>query len=124
MQTALAIVVIFDALAWSLGVLPVLRYAQTHRSLPSVYGIRLLGGPMEAFGIEAVIVTGIMFVIVNGLKLLAAYWLWHGRVDGAILQLILLGLSAIFWFAFALPFGPLLGLLQVVLIALAWQKLS
>ncbi len=38
MQTALTIVVIFDALAWSLGVLPVLKYAQTHRSLPTVYG--------------------------------------------------------------------------------------
>ncbi len=79
---------------------------------------------MDAFGIEAVIVTGIIFVVVSGLKLLAAYWLWHGRADGAILQLILLGLSAIFWFAFALPLGPLLGLVQVVLLALAWQKLS
>ena len=79
---------------------------------------------MEALGIEAVIVTGIMFVVVSGLKLLAAYWVWQTRLDGAILQLILLGLSAIFWYVFALPFGPLGGVIQIVLIVLAWNRLG
>ena len=40
--TALTIVVVIDALGWALGVLPVLKYALTHRSLPTVGGIRLL----------------------------------------------------------------------------------
>lgn len=79
---------------------------------------------MEAFGIEAVIVTGIMFVVVSALKLLAAYWLWQGRTDGAILQIILLGLSAIFWYAFELPFGPVGGVIQIVLLALVRQSLG
>lgn len=122
--TALTIVVMFDALAWALSVLLVLRYAQTHRQLPTVGGIRLLAGPMEALGIEAVIVTGIMFVVVSGLKLLAAYWLWHARMDGAVLLVILLGLSAVFWYAFELPFGPLAGLIEIVLLALVWQSLG
>lgn len=122
--TALTIVVIFDALAWALSVLPTLRYVQTHGQLPTVGGIRLLSGPMEALGIEAVIVTGILFVVVSGLKLLAAYWLWHARLDGAILEIILLALSAIFWYAFELPFGWLGGAIQAVLLALVWQSLG
>ena len=40
--TALTIVVVIDALGWAFGVLPVLKYALTHRSLPTVGGIRLL----------------------------------------------------------------------------------
>jgi len=122
--SALTIVVIFDALAWAISVLLVLKYALTHRDLPTVGGIRLLSGPVEALGIEAVIVTGIMFVVVSALKLLAAYWLWQGRTDGAILLIILLGLSAIFWYAFELPFGPVGGVIQVVLLALVWQSLG
>lgn len=122
--TALTLVVIFDALAWIFGVLPVLKYVLTHRTLPIVGGIRLLGGPVEALGIEGLIVTGIVFVVVSALKLLAAYWLWQGRTDGAILLIILLGLSAIFWYAFELPFGPVGGVIQVVLLALVWQSLG
>lgn len=121
---ALTFVVIFDALAWSLGVLPVLKYLLTHRTLPVVGGIRLLGGPLDALGVEAVVATGIVFVVVSALKLLAAYWLWHGQMDGAILLIILLGLSAIFWYAFALPFGPLGGVIQIILLALVWKSLG
>ncbi len=121
---ALVIVVIFDALAWTFGVLPVLKYALTNRTLPTVGGIRLLGGPLETLGIEALIVTGLIFVVVSALKLLAAYWLWQTRLDGAILLIILLGLSAIFWYAFALPLGPLTGLIEVILLVLAWPSLA
>jgi hypothetical protein len=91
-------VVVFDSLAWAFSVLAVSKYALTHRELPTMGGIRLLSGPMEALGIEAVVITGIVFVVVSGLKLLAAYWLWQARLDGAILEIILLSLSAIFWY--------------------------
>ena len=122
--TALTVMVVFDALGWAFGVLPALKYALSHRTLPTVGGIRLLSGPLEALGIEAVIVTGLIFVVVSALKLLAAYWLWQARLDGAVLLVILLGLSAIFWYAFALPLGPLSGLIEAILLALAWQSLS
>jgi hypothetical protein len=120
----LTVVILIDSLGWAFSVLPVLKYAFTHRALPTIGGIRLLSGPMEALGIEAVIVTGIEFVIVSGLKLLAAYWIWQARLDGAILEIILLGLSAIFWYAFELPFGWLGGVIQIVLLALVWNSLS
>jgi hypothetical protein len=123
LTTALAIIVYFDAFAWLIGVPPTLFYAFTHRVLPTVGGIRLMGGPFEALGIDALIVAGIAYVIVSGLKLMAAYWLWNSRLDGAVLELILLGLSTIFWYGFALPLGPVLGLAQVGLLALVWSSL-
>lgn len=122
--TATTVVIVIDALGWASVTLPVLRYALAHRELPTVGGIRLLSGPLEALSIEAVISTGIVFVVVSGLKLLAAYWLWQARTDGAILEIILLGLSAIFWYAFQLPFGPLIGVIQIVLLALVWSSLG
>ncbi len=82
-----------------------------------------MGGPFEKLGIEALIVAGIGYTIVSGLKVLAGYWLWGYRKDGAVLEAILLGLSAIFRYGFALPLGPLIGIIQVVLLALAWSSL-
>ncbi len=121
--TLLSVVVSVDAFIWLIGVVPTLYYAFNHRSLPTLGGIRLLGGPFENLGIDALIVAGIGYIIVSALKILAAYWLWHARLDGAVLELILLGLSAIFWYGFALPLGPLLGIIQVVLLVLVWGSL-
>jgi hypothetical protein len=81
---------------------------------------RALSGPFEALGIESFIVSGLIFVAVSAFKFLSAYWLWNLRRDGAVLQLILLGVSAIFWYGFALPYGPLLGIPQFILIVLLW----
>ena len=123
LTTVLSVVVYIDAFGWLIGVIPTLYYAFTHRTLPTVGGIRLLGGPFETLGIEALIVAGIVFVVVSALKILAAYWIWNSRIDGAVLELILLGLSAVFWYGFALPFGPPLGITQVVLLVLVWRTL-
>ncbi len=83
-----------------------------------------MGGPFESLGIDALIVAGIIYVVVSALKIMAAYWLWHSRKDGAVLGLILLGLSMVFWYGFALPLGPLLGIAQLVLLLLVWSTLS
>jgi len=121
---ALSIVVYFDAFIWLVGMLPTLYYAFTRGRLPILLRIPLLAGPFERLGLNPLIVAGIGYVIVSALKILAAYWLWGARMDGAVLELILLGLSAIFWYGFALPLGPLVGVIQVVLLALAWRTLS
>jgi hypothetical protein len=120
----LSIVVYIDAFIWIVGVVPTLYYAFTHRALPTFGGIRLLGGPFEKLGLDSLIVAGMLYIVVSNLKILAAYWLQSSRMDGAILESILLGLSAIFWYGFALPIGPLLGVIQIVLLALSWATLS
>ncbi len=122
--TALSVLIVVDALGWGLGTLPTLRYALKHGELPTFAGIRALSGPFESLGIQALIVAGIVFVATNLLKLLAAYWTWNLRMDGAVLQFILIAISAIFWYGFALPFGPPMGLIEVILIALAWSSFN
>lgn len=121
--TVLSVVVYVDAFMWLVGMVPTLYSAFSQGHLPIFGGIRLLGGPFEKLGLEALIVAGIGYIIVSALKILAAYWLWSSRMDGAVLELILLGLSVIYWYGFALPLGPLLGIIQVVLLILAWRSL-
>lgn len=121
---AVTIVVGVDAGMWLIGVPPTLFYAFEQGALPVVAGIRLLGGPFERLGLDGLIVAGIIFIVVSALKLLAADWLWQARRDGAVLAAILLGLSVIFWYGFALPLGPLVGLTQAALLARAWPALS
>ena len=121
---ALTVLIVLDALGWTLGVLPILRYALVRGELPMTFGFRALSGPFEALGLNALIVAGLVYVAISLLKLLAAYWTWNLRLDGPILELILLAISAIFWHGFALPFGPVVGLPQLLLIVLTWKSFS
>ena len=109
---------------WLVGMVPTLYYALSQKLLPTIGSIQLLGGPFEKLGIDALIVAGIGYIIVSALKILAAYWLRQSRLDGAVLEIILLGLSAIFWYGFDLPLGPIIGIIQAVLLVLAWKTLD
>ena len=70
--TIASILFFIDAFMWLVGVIPTLRYAFLQRTLPTMGGIRLLGGPFESLGIDALIVAGIVFVVVSALRLLAS----------------------------------------------------
>ena len=108
MVIALTILIVIEGIAGSLGVLPGLKHMLVHRALPQIFaGIRALSGPFEALGIDAMLATGLIFV--SGFQFLAAYWIWHLKMDGVVLELILLGVSMPFWYGFAVPFGPVLG---------------
>jgi hypothetical protein len=122
--TVVSVLFYFDAFAWGVGVVPTLYFAFTYKTLPTVVGIRLMGGPFESLGIEVLMVAGIVFVFVSTLKVLAAYWLWNSGKDGAVLGLILIWPSAIFWYGFALPLGPLLGIAELVLLITVWRNLN
>ena len=124
LKTAVSVLFYIDAFMWLIGVIPTLYYTSTYGALPTMDGIRLMSGPFESLGLDALIVAGIIYVVVSALKILAAYWLWNSRKDGAVLGLILLGLSPIFWYGFALPLGPLLGLGELVLLMLVWRALD
>ena len=125
LATALLVLLLIEAFISTFGVAAILRFALVNKSLPSFFGaFRMLSGPFEALGIDGLINAGLVFVAISALKYLSAYWLWDGRVDGAVLQLILLGVSAIYWYGFAVPYGPVLGLPQLVLIGLIWKDLT
>jgi hypothetical protein len=124
MLKALTYVIIFDSIGWIFGFLPPLYFAYRNHRFPTWMGIKLLdGGPFGKLGIEAAIILGIVFIFVCSLKLLAAYWVWNARMDGAVLEFILLAMSALFWYGFALPFGPPVGIAQIVLFVLCWGSL-
>jgi len=124
LTTAVSVLFYVDAFLWLIGLLPTLHYAFVHKKLPTIFGIRALSGPFESLSIDAFIIAGIVYVVVSALKIMAAYWLWNARLDGAVLGLILVGLSGIFWYGFELPIGPLIGIAQVVLLALVWKTLQ
>jgi hypothetical protein len=121
---ALTIVILVDVFISIVSVIATMQFAYTHRALPTVFGIRLYSGPFEALGLDQWMVTGLVYAVVNGLKIMAATWIWHSRMDGAILDLILVGLSAIFWYGYALPYGVLVGVAQLALVALTWNSLT
>jgi hypothetical protein len=62
-----------------------------------------------------------------GLTLVAAWsaWLiWRGRSVGAVLNLTLLPVEAVFWAGFALPVPWVIGLARAALVLLAWRSLG
>ena len=122
---ALTILIVIEGLAGTLGVLPVLKYMLDNRALPTIFaGIRALSGPFEALGNDAMLATGLVFVVVSAFRFLAAYWIWNLRMDGFALELILLGLSIPFWYGFAVPFGPVLGIPVFILLILTRSSFS
>jgi hypothetical protein len=118
LKTAVSVLFYIDALMWFIGVIPTLYYAFTRGALPTVGGIKLMGGPFESLSLDTLIAAGMIYVVVSALKIPAAYWLWRSRKDGAVLGLIPSMISPIFWYCFALPLGPLLGIAQFILLKL------
>jgi hypothetical protein len=70
------------------------------------------------------------FVVLLGLSLAlgvaqawAGWLLWNGQQLGAVLQFSLLPIEALFWYGFALPIPPVLAVVRIVLVVLAWPLL-
>lgn len=119
MLGALVALVLVEAAISTFIVLAILRYAMVRKELPRPFGsFRALAGPFEALGMDSFIVAGLVFVTLSAFKFLAAWLLASNRLDGAALQLVLLGASSVFWYGFAVPYGPVFGIPQVVLLAL------
>jgi hypothetical protein len=49
---------------------------------------------------------------------------WHGRKAGAVVNLALIPVEAIFWVGFALPLPWLNGIARAGLLAAAWKSLA
>lgn len=123
LRPALVVLIYLTGLGWSIGSLIPLYLLFTRGALPRVGPMTLLGGRFDRLGDGAFIAAGLVFVVVSALRVLAGHWLSLGRLDGAVLELILLGLSAIFWYGFELPLGPIFGIAEVVLLVLVWGAL-
>ena len=127
--TAASILCYIHGVGWPISLASPIVYmirnrALQVRTLPGIGQIRGLAGPFEALGMDAMILLALLFSVVNLLFIPAGYWLWKSRRKGGMLADSLLALSAVFWWGFALPIPPIVGLLLAGLLAAGWKSLG
>ena len=127
MKPARAAAVVTWAYAAGFGIptVPVAVFFLTQGRLPSFLGLfDMYGGPWSS-RLEPQKFVALLgaFLGVTGVAAWSAWWLWRGRKAGAVLNVALLPVEAIFWLGFALPIPWLVGAARAVLIAIAWRSL-
>ena len=105
---------------------PVAIFLAEEGRLPSLWGLfDMYAGPWSSrFADDRVIV---LLLVHSGLVLavaLSGWLLWDMRKAGAVLNLGLLPVEAVFWVGFALPVPWLFGIARVALVSLSWPELS
>jgi hypothetical protein len=120
-----AILLWITAVGFGVFCLPAIRNLLMGRDIPFVMGLPAYGrGPFERVGIPTTVPLLVGFLLVCVLEGIAGWLLWGGHKSGAILALGLLPPGAIYWWGFALPFGPIFAILRTILILLSWQSLK
>ncbi|WP_020525006.1 hypothetical protein [Catelliglobosispora koreensis] len=104
--------------------LPAMRNLMIGKNLPIVFGFPAYGGgPFERHGLKTSVPLLALFLLVCVLEGVAGWLLWRGHRSGAYLALALLPFGALFWWGFALPFGPVFALARTILIFIGWSSL-
>jgi hypothetical protein len=104
--------------------LPAMRNLLTGRELPIVMGFKAYGGgPFERHGLDTTVWLLAGFLLVCVAQCVAGWLLWGAHLFGAVLALALLPFAGLFWWGFALPFGPVFAIPEVALILLNWRNL-
>lgn len=73
-------------------------------------------GPFEQWGLPTSVALTLGFVAVCAAEVVVGVLLWRDASVAPWLALALLPFELVFWIGFALPFGPLLGLVRTVLV--------
>ena len=81
-------------------------------------------GPFEKIGVDTTIPLMVGFLLVCILECVVGQMLWNADKGGAILSFAIIPLELAFFIGFALPFGPPLVLIRVVLVILSWSLFS
>ncbi len=85
----------------------------------------MYAGPWSArFLNDRVIALLLAYASVVLAAVLSGWLLWRMPKPGAVLNLGLLPVEAVFWIGFALPVPWLFGIARVALVALAWPEHS
>jgi uncharacterized SAM-binding protein YcdF (DUF218 family) len=119
-------------LTWAYGVgfgiptIPVAVYLLRHGRLPTFFGFfPMYGGRWSSrFSDRTFVRLLIAFLLVLLVAAWTAWFMWNGSKAGALLNLLLLPIEAVFWFGFGLPIPWLIGIGRVVLLALGWSSLD
>lgn len=122
---AAAVTWVYGAM-FGIPALPVAIFYSQNGRLPSLWGLfDMYAGPWSSRFVDDRLVTLLLAYagIVVG-AVLAGWLLWRQRRAGAVLNLALLPLEAVFWIGFALPIPWLFGIARLVLVAMAWPELA
>ena len=119
-----AVALVVDGLGFGVFVpLPIASLARGG-DIPSVLGFPTYGGgPLEVY-VPTSVPLLVGFGVVCLLQVVAGVLVWRRRPAGATLALVSVALGAIFWWGFALPVGPVLGVLAVVGVLAGWPALG
>ncbi len=127
MNFGLASIRMASVLCWISGVgfgvfcPPAIWSVMTGRGVPVVMGFPAYGGgPFESVGLRTSIPLLVGFLLACAAEAYAGWLLWGGHRSGAVVALALLPVSAVFWWGFSLPFGPLLAAIRTALILTNW----
>jgi hypothetical protein len=120
-----AILLWLNGIGFGVFCIPAIRNLTIGRDIPIVIGFPAYGrGPFERIGISTTVPLLVGFLLVCILEVVAGLLIWGGSKVGAIIALALVPAGAIFWWGFALPFGPIFAVISTVLIVLGWQALT
>jgi hypothetical protein len=120
-----AVVTWIYAAGFGLSTVPVSIYLLKRGSLPSFLGLfDMYGGPWSSrFDDRIFVALLISYLPVTATAAWSAWRLWQGSRRGAVINLALLPVEAVYWLGFALPLPWLAGAARVVLVAAAWKHL-
>jgi hypothetical protein len=79
-------------------------------------------GPFEDVGIPTTVPLLVGFLLVAVAQVVVGVLLWRRRRSGVVGALVLLPFELAYWIGFALPLGPVLGLIRTVLVLLAQRS--
>ena len=112
------------AAGFGVPVIPVAVYLLTRGRLPTFLGLfPMYGGPWSSRLKPGSFVTLLgAFLVLIGVAAWSARGVWRGRKAGAVVNLAVLPLEAIFWVGFATPLPWFAGLARVALLAAGWRS--
>lgn len=121
-----ALVTWADAAMFGVPAAPVALFLAEEGRLPSLWGLfDMYAGPWSSQVADHRVIA--LLLAYSGLELTTVWsgWLlWERRKAGAVLNLGLLPVEAVFWIGFALPVPWLFGIARVALVFLAWPELT
>lgn len=112
--------------AFGLPALPVAVYVRDRGRLPTFMDLfPMYGGPWsETVRQETLTMLLMAFAVLAIVVAWSGFLLWRRPRTGAIINLALLPVEAVFWFGFALPLPWASGIIRVVLGTRAWRSSS
>lgn len=106
--------------------IPVAIFIAENGRLPSLWGLfdMYAGRWSSHFADDRMIALLLVYAGMALAAVMSGWLLWKLRTAGAVLNLGLMPIEAVFWIGFALPIPWLFGIARVALVCLAWPELS